>query len=42
MVLAFEPDLRESLLVGVPFLVVPMAVYRVRQWKLRRALVSSN
>lgn len=42
VVLAFEPDLRESLLVGVPFLVVPMAVYRVRQWKLRRALVSSN
>ena len=42
VVLAFEPDLRESLLVGVPFLVVPMAVYRIRQWKLRRALVSSN
>lgn len=42
VVLAFEPDLRESLLVGVPFLIVPMAVYRIRQWKLRRALVSSN
>lgn len=42
VVLAFEPDLRESLLVGVPFLIVPMAVYKIRQWKLRRALVSSN
>ena len=40
VVLAFEPDLRESLLVGVPFLIVPMAIYRVRQWRLRRAALS--
>lgn len=36
VVLAFVPDLRASLLVGVPFLIVPMAIYRVRQWRLRR------
>ena len=40
VVLAFEPDLRESLLVGVPFLIVPMVIYRVRQWRLRRAALS--
>lgn len=35
MVIAFTDDLRETLLVGVPFLVVPMLWYKFKQYRMR-------